>query len=372
MTETKEKIYPFFSEPLILFPVLVLAGMGIVMVYSASSATAMERFNNPMHYMQRQSLFCLLSLGAMFVASCFPYRFFKAFVYVLLAVGLLLLCAVLVPSLGLKAGGATRWLAIGSFSFQPSEFVKFALIIYFAYSMAKKQEMITDFSVGFMPHVVVLAVFALLIMLQPDFGTVLILGLITWGMMFIAGVPIVHLMLPLPCLAPIAYFFVYKVNYRMERIFAFLDPWADPMDTGYQITHSLKAFGSGGLFGKGIGLGMQKLHYLPESHTDFIFSIIGEELGLAGVVLTLGLFSAVIVRGARIARETENIFGCLVAAGLTMSLGLQVLINIGVTLGALPTKGLTLPFLSYGGTSLLVNMACMGILMNIGAAGKNG
>ncbi|MEA1967345.1 MAG: putative lipid II flippase FtsW, partial [Thermodesulfobacteriota bacterium] len=350
--------------------VLILAGIGIVMVYSASSAIGMKRFDNHLYYMQRQSLFCLISFGVMFAASCFPYRFFKAFVYVLLVAAILLLCAVLVPSLGLEAGGAVRWLSFGSFSFQPSEFVKFVLIIYFAYSMGKKQEMIRDFSVGFMPHVFVFAVFAMLILLQPDFGSVLILGLITWGMMFIAGVRITHLLLPVPCLLPIAYFLVYKVDYRMERIFAFLDPWADPLDTGYQITHSLMAFGSGGIFGKGIGLGMQKFYYLPEPHTDFIFSIIGEELGLAGVLLILLLFSAIIVRGTRIARVTQNCFGSFVAAGLTMSLGIQVLINIGVTMGALPTKGLTLPFLSYGGTSLLMNMACMGVLINIGASAE--
>jgi len=367
MKRVKEKIYPFYSEPLILFPVIVLAGFGIIMVYSASYATAMHRFEDPLFYMQRQSLFCVISILVMFVTSILPYRLFKSFVYVLLFTGGGLLCLVLVPSLGITAGGATRWLRLGAFSFQPAEFVKFALIVYFAYSMTRKQEMIKIFSIGFMPHVMVFAVFSLMILLQPDFGTVFILGLITWGMMFIAGVPILHLLLPIPCFLPAVYFLVYKVHYRMERIFVFLDPWADPMDAGYQITHSLKAFGSGGIFGKGIGLGMQKLHYLPEAHTDFVFSIIGEEVGLIGVIVILVLFSTVILRGAKIARHSDTLFGCFLAAGLTLSLGLQVLINIGVTLGALPTKGLTLPFLSYGGTSLLMNMACMGILMNIGA-----
>ena len=282
-----------------------------------------------------------------------------------------MLCAVHVPSLGHRAGGAYRWLKLGRITFQPSEFAKLALIIYLAYSLSKKQDMIKDFSVGFVPHAIIFTILAILVLTQPDLGTVIILGVITWTMMFIAGVKIRYLLMPFPFLIPLGYFFVYKVSYRMSRIFAFLHPWEDPLDTGYQITHSLKAFGSGGIFGKGLGLGIQKLHYLPEPHTDFILSVIGEELGLAGVLFTLILYSVIIWRGAKIARKSETLFGALLAAGLTTSLGIQVVINAGVALGVLPTKGLTLPFLSYGGTSLLINMACMGILMNIGAAAEN-
>jgi cell division protein FtsW len=169
-------------------------------------------------------------------------------------------------------------------------------------------------------------------------------------------------------LIPLIYFLVVKVQYRMDRILGFLNPWEDPYNTGYQVTHSLKAFGSGGIFGKGIGLGMQKMHYLPEPHTDFIFSIIGEELGLIGVITVLALYLILLLKGIRIAKTSKTMFGAVTAAGLTMYIGLQVIINTGVTLGLLPTKGLTLPFISYGGTSLIVNMAAMGILMNIGAS----
>jgi cell division protein FtsW len=374
VNRTVKKIHACFGESAILFPVLLLVGMGIVMVYSASAALAVTRFDNNLFYMQRQAAFALLSLGVMFSTAFLPYRIFKVFAYFFMGLAVAMLVAVQVPGIGHSAGGACRWIALAGFTFQPSEFTKLALVLFLAYSLSKKhdQEMIRDFSVGFMPHVMLLVVLSILILMQPDFGTVMILGCITWGMMFVAGVRLVHLMLPLPFLAPVAYFLVYRVDYRMDRILAFMNPWDDPLNTGYQITHSLKAFGSGGIFGKGIGLGMQKLHYLPEPHTDFILSVIGEELGLVGVLVILVLYCIVLWRGAAIARTAPDRFGSLVAAGIIITLGLQVVINTGVALGLLPTKGLTLPFLSYGGTSLIVNMAFMGILMSIGAAVENG
>jgi len=259
-------------------------------------------------------------------------------------------------------------LNLGGITFQPAEFAKLSLILFLGYSLSKKQALIKVFSVGFFPHVLIFALFAGLIIVQPDFGTIVVLGMITWGMMFIAGVRITHLLCPVPLLIPVIYFLVVKVEYRLDRILTFLNPWADPYNTGYQITHSLKAFGSGGIFGKGIGLGMQKMHYLPEPHTDFIFSIIGEELGLIGVLTVLFLYLILLSKGIRIAKTSDTAFGAITAAGITLYIGIQVIINTGVALGVLPTKGLTLPFISYGGTSLLVNMAAMGILMNIGAS----
>ena len=372
MKEKTGRIHPIFGEAAILLPVLLLAGFGIVMIYSASAVICMKELNNPLHYIQRQVIFCLIGLVVMFTAASFPFRFLRSLAYPLLIAALVLLGLVQVPALGSTAGGACRWISLGRFTFQPSEFVKLALIIFLAYSLSKKQAMIREFSVGFMPHVMIFTLFAIFMMLQPDFGSVVILGMVTWLMMFISGVPILHLLSPVPFLLPIVYFFVYKVDYRMNRILAFLNPWDDPLDKGYQITHSLKAFGSGGIFGKGIGMGMQKLYYLPEPHTDFIFSIIGEELGLVGVLLVLFLFSVVLWRGIKIARQSQTLFGTLTAAGITISLAIQVIINAGVALGVLPTKGLTLPFLSYGGTSLVINMAAMGILMNIGASTNNG
>ncbi len=361
-------LHPFFSEKSILFPVILLSGIGLVMVYSASAAISMETHDTLFYYMRKQAIFFGLSLGVMFVAASFPYRAYRRISYLILFLAVLLLAAVLIPGLSVKAGGAQRWLNIGGFVFQPAEFAKLALILFLGYSLSKKQTQIQDFSVGFAPHVFVLALFACLIIFQPDFGTIVVLGLITWGMMFVAGVKIMHLLSPAPLLIPLIYFLVVKVQYRMERILGFLNPWDDPYDTGYQITHSLKAFGSGGIFGKGIGLGMQKMHYLPEPHTDFIFSIIGEELGLIGVMTVLTLYLILLLKGIRVAKTSNTMFGAVTAAGLTMYIGIQVIINTGVAMGLLPTKGLTLPFISYGGTSLIVNMAAMGILMNIGAS----
>ncbi|MCP4022721.1 MAG: putative lipid II flippase FtsW [Desulfobacteraceae bacterium] len=368
MTTQTHNIHPFFKEKGLLVPVIMLSLIGVVMVCSASSAISMENYNTLYFYMKKQAVFCLISICIMFIVASFPYRLYKNFAYIILLAAIGLLCSVMVPAISVTAGGAQRWVNLGGFTFQPSEFAKLALIIFLGYSLAKKQHMIKDFSVGFIPHIFVFSIIASLIIIQPDFGTVVVLGLITWGMMFIAGVRILHLISPLPLLVPLAYFLVVKVDYRLERILIFLNPWADPYNTGYQITHSLKAFGSGGIFGQGIGLGMQKQHYLPEPHTDFIFSIIGEELGLVGVLFILILYLILLIKGTQIAKNCKNLFGTIMASGLTIYIGVQVFINAGVALGLLPTKGLTLPFISYGGTSLVINMTAMGILMNIGAS----
>ncbi len=368
MTKPAGTLHPMFNEKVILFPVLLLCGIGIIMVYSASSSIGMEEHNSAFFYMKKQVFFFCISLCVMFVAASFPYKLYRSFSYFILFTAIFLLIAVLFPALSIKAGGANRWIHIAGITFQPSEFAKLALILFLGYSLSKKQEQIRLFSVGFFPHLVVFSLLSFLIIIQPDFGTIVVLGMITWGMMFIAGVKLLHLLSPLPLVVPVLYFFVYKVDYRLERILVFLNPWADPYNAGYQITHSLKAFGSGGIFGKGIGLGMQKMHYLPEPHTDFIFSIIGEELGLIGVIIILCLYLILLLKGVNIAKKAGTVFGAITAAGLTIYIAVQVIINTGVALGALPTKGLTLPFISYGGTSLIINMAAIGILMNIGAS----
>jgi len=368
MAVKTKTIHPFFSEKSILFPVLLLSGIGIIMVYSASSSISMESHQTLFYYMKKQALFLGISLCVMFVAASFPYKLYKNISYIILFVAIALLVAVLVPALNIEAGGASRWLNLGGFTFQPAEFSKLALILFLGYSLSKKQDNVNSFFIGFVPHALIFVVFACLIITQPDFGTIVVLGIITWGMMFVAGVKITHLLSPSPLLIPILYFWVYKVDYRWARVMSFRNPWGDPNDTGYQIINSLKAFGSGGIFGKGIALGMQKMHYLPEPHTDFIFSIIGEELGLVGVLVILSLYLVLLLKGIQIAKTSKTLFGAITATGLTIYIGVQVFINTGVALGLLPTKGLTLPFISYGGTSLVINMAAMGILMNIGAS----
>ena len=360
----------FYYDVKLLFPVLFLVGIGIVMVYSASSALALKKFGTDYYFLKKQMLFALLGIVVLVLCSHLPYRLFSSLTYPLLILALIFLAATLISGFGYSAGGATRWFRLGSFTFQPSEFARFALVIYLAYSMNKKMDVLKDFYVGFLPHILVLFMFTVLIIFQPDFGSVLILGALTWVMLFVGGVRISHLIISLVLIIPMAYFFMVSADYRSKRIMSFLNPWKYSADDGYQVVHSLMAFGTGGIWGTGIGKGYQKLFYLPEPHTDFIFSVIGEELGLLGVLIILGLYILIFWRGIFIARNCKDSFGSFVAIGLTTAIGLQICINMGVALGLLPTKGLTLPFLSYGGTSLLLNMASIGILMNIGKAKK--
>jgi len=352
----------------LLFPVLFLVGIGIAMVYSASSTLAMGKFGSDYFFVKKQAIFAVLGVVGLVITSHIPYRVYRPLAYPLLAAALAMLIAVRFSPLGSAAGGALRWLSIAGLSFQPSEFARLALVVYLAYSLSKKGAKLNEFAVGFLPHVIVFVVLAGLLMLQPDFGSSVILGAITWIMMFIGGVPLRHLASGLLALGPIAYYMMVSTDYRLRRFTSFLDPWQYPQHEGYQITHSLMAFGSGGLWGSGIGKSYQKLFYLPEPHTDFIFSVIGEELGLWGVLVIVALFLLILWRGTRIARQAADPFGTLLAMGLTAALTLQVSINMAVTLGLLPTKGLTLPFLSYGGTSLFFNLAAVGILINISAA----
>jgi cell division protein FtsW len=361
---------PLNYDVKLLFPVLFLVGIGIVLVFSASSALALKKFGTDYHFLKKQALFALLGVVTLVICRHFPYRFLRYLAYPLLILALVFLAAIQIPEFGYSAGGAIRWFRIKSFSFQPSEFARFAMIIYLAYSMSRKMDKIKDFYVGFLPHVLVFGMFAALIIIQPDFGSVIILGAVFWIMLFAGGVRISHLMASLFLIIPIAYYLMVNAEYRVKRIMSFLNPWQYPADEGYQIVHSLMAFGTGGIWGTGIGKGYQKLFYLPEPHTDFIFSVIGEELGLLGVLTILGLYVLIFWRGISIARNSRDSFGSFVAIGLTTAIGLQVCVNTGVALGLLPTKGLTLPFLSYGGTSLLINMASIGILMNIGSAKK--
>lgn len=352
----------------LVLPVLFLVGIGIVMVYSASSVLALKKFGTDYYFIKKQALFSLIGFAALVICRHFSYRFYRSLAYPLLILAFIFLVAIQVSGFEYFAGGSARWLRFGSFTFQPSEFARIALVIYLAYSMSKKKDKLKEFSIGIIPHFVVLGIFAILIFLQPDFGSVVILGLITFIMLFVGGVRILHLGSLMLVLLPVAYFFMVSAEYRIKRIMGFLDPWQYPADEGYQIVHSLMAFGTGGILGTGIGKGYQKLFYLPEPHTDFIFSVIGEELGLLGVLIIIGLYTLILWRGISIARNAKDLFGSFVAIGLTISIGLQVCVNMGVSLAIIPTTGLTLPLLSYGGTSLLFNMASIGILMNIGAS----
>ncbi len=352
----------------LLFPALFLVGIGIVMVYSASSALALKKFGSDYFFLKKQAIFALA--GAVLLVTCrhFPYKFYRHLAYPGLVLSIVFLIAVFIPYFGVSAGGAARWLRIGQLTFQPSEFARIALVIYLAYSLEKKGNRLKDFTIGFLPHIVILVIFAGLIVKQPDFGSIVILSALTGTMLFIGGVRIKHLFLSLITLLPAGVYLLMSAEYRWKRLLGFIDPWQYPAAEGYQIVHSLMAFGTGGITGTGIGKGYQKLFYLPEPHTDFIFSVVGEELGLIGVIVIIGLYAWILVCGIRIAKNAEDQFGSFLAAGLTVAMGLQIVVNMGVALSLLPTKGLTLPFLSYGGTSLLLNMASIGILMNISAS----
>lgn len=364
--QVKAGVLPTYDARM-LFAVLALVGIGIVMVYSASSAVALKKFGSDAFFLKRQALFAGVGIVVLVICSHIPFRLYRFMAYPLLVLSLGLLCAVQIGALGVSAGGSLRWLRLGPVTFQPAEAARLVLIIYLAYSLQKKQAAIRQFSIGFVPHLLILLLFAIPLLLQPDFGSVVIFAVLTWLMMFVAGVPLRHLMSVLLVLLPAAGFLMMHAAYRLKRLVSFLDPWQYPADEGYQIIHSLMAFGTGGWWGAGIGKGYQKLFYLPEPHTDFVFAVIGEEMGFWGVLLILGLYGMILWRGFRIACGCTDYFGMLTAMGITFAMALQVSINMGVCLGLLPTKGLTLPFLSYGGTSLLLNMAGIGILMNIGA-----
>jgi cell division protein FtsW len=354
----------------LLVPVLLLTGAGIVMVYSASSAVALNRFGSDAYFLTKQMFYVAAGLLCLLFFRQIPLSWLRLMTYPLLLLSFFLLLLVQTDWLGYSAGGATRWIRVAGVSCQPSELARFSLVLFLAYSMERKRDRMRDYQIGFLPHILVLGLFSVPILLQPDFGSVLILFAVTWTMLFVGGVPLKHMTISLIGFLPIVYLFMVHAQYRWQRLLSFWDPWKYAKDGGYQIIHSFLAFGTGGLWGTGIGNGYQKLFYLPEPHTDFIFSVIGEEVGLVGVMCVLLLFAFVVMKGLMISMhslERNNPYSAYLAVGLTTGLGIQAVVNMGVALGLLPTKGLTLPFLSYGGTSLVLSMSSIGILLNIGA-----
>ncbi|MBM4443500.1 MAG: putative lipid II flippase FtsW [Candidatus Rokubacteria bacterium] len=344
---------------------LVLLSTGIVMIYSASAIVAADRFRDPYFFLKRQVFWAALGCGALWLALRTDYRRLEKLVPWLLGLAVVLLLLVLIPGIGVSINGSRRWLRLGPLSFQPAELAKLALVLYLAAFLARKREQLDDVWHGLVPPLAVGAVLASLVLLQPDLGNAVTLLVLTVGLLFLAGARTSWLaMLAIPAL-PLAALAVWMAPYRMRRIFAFLDPWQDPRGSGFQIIQSWLGFGSGGLFGRGIGESKQKLFYLPEAHTDFIFSIVGEELGFVGAVTVVALFAVLVWRGLRIGLRAQEPFGAYLALGITVLVATQTLVNLGVVTGLLPTKGLPLPFLSFGGSALLVTMAATGVLLNI-------
>jgi cell division protein FtsW len=350
---------------MILIPVICLVGLGLVFVFSASSHLAEHRLGDNYFYLKRQALFCILGFVFMILAKNIPYKIYSKAAYPLLLVSSCLLILLFIPGFGHKVGGASRWLKLAGFSFQPSELAKFSLAIYMAYSMAKKGSDMRSFSKGLLPHLLVAGAFMLLIVLQPDLGTAVIIGFWVVILLFVGGVNFLHLFSLLLVCAPVLIWLILHADYRLKRWWAFINPWDDPKGIGFQIIHSFLAFGSGGIFGTGLGNSKQKLFYLPEAHTDFILSIAGEELGFLGVSLIIALFGILVMRGIKVSLNAPDLYSSYLAFGLTLLIGLQVIVNIGVVMGLLPTKGLTLPLMSYGGSSLVLNLLAIGILLNI-------
>jgi cell division protein FtsW len=353
------------SDRLLFMTTLLLVAGSIVMVYSASNVLAAEKYGDPNLFLRKQVLFAGLGLAAMFVAMRIDYERYRDPRIILTTLGLSLLALAAVLLIGPKINGSRRWFAIAGVGIQPSEFAKLALILFTAAVLERRMERIGDLRYSLGPIGVALAPVVLLIMLQPDFGSTVTLIAIVGVMAFAAGLPWRYLALMaapiLPGLVALAVFWPY----RMRRLTAFLDPWSDRLGDGYQIVQSLIAVGTGGVAGKGLGYSVQKLFYLPYPHSDFIFAVLAEELGLIGALLTVGGFCVVAWRGLKTASHAPDAFGAFLAVGLTVMIAVQAFVNISVVLSLLPTKGIALPFISAGGSSLIASLAGMGVLLNI-------
>jgi cell division protein FtsW len=344
---------------------LVLLSAGVVMVYSASAIVAADRFHDPYFFLKKQLVWALLGAGALWAMLRLDYRWLEKAVVPALIAAAVLLVLVLVPPVGQAINGTRRWIRLGPVSLQPVELAKLALVVYLAAFLAKRRDGAADFRTGVLPPLAVAGVLAGLVLVQPDLGNCLTLIALTFGLLYLAGTPIRHLAwvaAPAAALVPLA---IWMAPYRMRRITAFMDPWGDPRGSGFQIIQSWLALGNGGLLGQGIGGSKQKLFYLPESHTDFIFAVLGEELGFVGAVAVVALFAVLVWRGLRVGLRAPDAFGAYLALGITVLLATETLVNLGVVTGLLPTKGLPLPFVSFGGSALLMTMLATGMLLNI-------
>jgi cell division protein FtsW len=350
---------------ILLLVTLILVTVGTAMIYSSSSIIALEKFKDGQYFLKKQLFFVFVGMTAMIVMTRTPYTQLKKWAYPGMLLSFVLLSCLLVPHLGMKRGGATRWLNLGGFSFQVTELVKISVVIFLAHLLTRKAHQLKDFSKGVLVPLIATSIAILLILLEPDFGTAVIIATILLLMLFIAGAQIKHLSFLVAAFIPVGVALILYKGYRLTRLTAFLDPWKDADNTGFQIIQSLLSFGSGGTFGVGIGDGMQKLFYLPEPHTDFILSIIAEESGFIGVAIVIVMFAVFAFRGFMIALKAPDLFGTLLAAGLTMVIVMEAFINIAGVMGLIPLKGLVLPFLSYGGTAFIMTMTAVGILLNI-------
>jgi cell division protein FtsW len=352
------------SDRILFIATLLLVCASIVMVYSASAVVALERFQQPYHFLIRQGLWAVLGVAVLAIAMRVDYRTYRhePFIWGVIALVGLMLVAVLFSQ---PVNGTRRWFGVGGLGIQPSELAKVACVLFAALMLERRMHRIDDLSYSVLPIAIVVGAMVGLILLQPDFGTAMSLLIISAVMVFAAGLHYRYFVGAALAVLPIVYVVLVSAPYRRRRLMAFWDPWADPLGDGFQIIQSLIAVGTGGVFGKGVMAGVQKLFYLPEPHSDFIYAVIAEELGLIGATVVLVCFGVIAWRGLRIAMRAEDTFGAFLALGLTTMIVVQAFVNMSVVLGLLPTKGIPLPLVSAGGSSLLINLLGAGMLLNI-------
>ncbi|MYL84510.1 putative lipid II flippase FtsW [Desulfovibrio aerotolerans] len=349
---------------------LVLAGLGLVMVFSSSGVMA-ERLNgNRYYFFHRQGIFALVSLTLMTICAWMPRKVLHGPVYLWLFAIIGLLVLTMVPPFSVKAGGARRWMHLGPISLQPMELAKVVLVMYLAYFFSQKQKLVRSFSVGFLPPVVVTGFLGLILLLQPDFGGAVFLGMLFFLMSLVGGTRLTYLAVSMVFGVGAMGLLIASSPYRFKRWFAFLDPFKDPQNVGYQLVQSFYAFGSGGVTGAGFGAGKQKLFYLPEAHNDFIMAVLGEELGFIGVSIVFVCIGILLWRAFRVALAQDDLRDRFTAYGMGLVLGLGFLLNLAVVLGCVPPKGVAMPFLSYGGSNLLSCFLCVGILLNLSRSAR--
>lgn len=348
----------------IFMTVLILLSIGIIMVFSASAPYAYNTYRDVYYILKRQLFYALIGLVVMLITMNIDYRLFGKYSPLLLVASIVLLILVLVPGIGIEENGSKRWLEIGV-RFQPSEIAKLAVILFFSQSLSQRKDRLNSFFKGLFPYLVLIGILAVLLLLEPHLSCTIITLSIASIILFCAGAKIKHFMILLIPAAGVFAALITFVDYMRVRVLSFIDPWSDMQDTGYNAVQSLYAIGSGGLFGRGLGKSMQKFLYLPYPHNDFIFSVIAEELGYIGVLTIITLFLIFTWRGIKVAMNAPDLFGSLAAIGITSLVTVQTVLNIGVVTSSIPPTGVSLPLFSYGGTSLVLVMGAVGILLSI-------
>ena len=352
-------------DHVLFLSVILLCCLGLIVVYSSSVHVASYNIGKHSFYLTRQAMFGVIGFAVMMFVKKIPAYYYERYVYHLLLLSLILMILVLIPGIGHKVGRASRWFKFLGFSFQPSELLKLSLAVYVAYSMSKKASYMQTLKKGLLFHLLLVGIFVMLLLLQPDYGTAVIISFWLLLLLFITGVRLRYLFITFVVGCSGFAYFLFKEPYRIKRLLTFLHPWDDPYGISYQIIHSLEAFGSGGIFGTGIGSSKQALMFLPEAHTDFALSILAEEMGLLGVAVVILLFGIFVWRGIHISLDARDLFSAYLSLGLVLMTGLEAIINMCVVMSLLPNKGLPLPFISYGGSSLVFNLLCVGILLRI-------